>query len=243
MLSAPSYAISGPQFGRVMIVPSGGLSATAVAHAVPEHPEIAKVTVDGSRVAQRVDVTYAITHANGRIVNGAIAWTANGERAAPSPLPTTHSAPNSAGIQSGAYAASLLTASDLSSIFGHSFPAPTANGGRLEYDNGIDVSNATAAAAGYEINYSVYIGATPTATASFWKKQGLGAANISGSWKDAFWLSTVATLYVYATDTRTLLIQIQQPNATTAPTTTQLEAWQQKAESVATKLVHTLKTN
>jgi hypothetical protein len=171
-----------------------------------------------------------------------MAWTTKGERAVPAPLPSAHSAPNVADIQSGAYAANLLTASDLSSIFGRSVPAPTANGGRLEYDNGIDVSNASAAAGGYALNYSVYIGASPRDAASFWKKQGLGAANISGNWKSAFWLSTPPTLYVYATDTRALLIQIQQTSATSVPTTTELDASQQKAEKIAAELVQALKT-
>jgi hypothetical protein len=90
------------------------------------------------------------------------------------------------------------------------------------------------------VSYTVYVGDTAAATSAFWAQQGVGLANIPGGWKDAFWLSESTTLYVYATDTRVLTVDVTATNSNTAPTAAQLSMWQQFAEAIATKIVAAL---
>ncbi len=240
MIGADSYDVHSPQLGQLNIVPGGATSASATAQSVPGHGDISKVDISGSRIAQRVDVNYTITYVDGHTVKGTMAWTRSGAPATPAALPTAGAPPNPVDIQSGTYAAALLTGSDLTAIFGSTFPAPHPNGGRLLYANGIDTSNAAAAAKGYDVSYTVYVGDTAAATSAFWAQQGLGMADIPGSWKDAFWLSENTTLYVYATDTRVLTVDVSATNSTAAPTAAELSTWQQFAEAIATKIVSKL---
>jgi hypothetical protein len=169
-----------------------------------------------------------------------MAWTRSGAPAKPAALPTAGAPPNPVDIQSGTYAAALLTGSDLTTIFGSPFPAPHPNGGRLSYANGIDTSNASATADDYDVSYTVYVGDTAAATSAFWAQQGLGMTNIPGTWKAAFWLGENNTLYVYATDTRVLTVDITATNTNSAPTAAQQSMWQQFAEAIATKIVAAL---
>lgn len=77
-------------------------------------------------------------------------------------------------------------------------------------------------------------------TSAFWDQQGASAqAALPGSWKAAFWLAETTTLYVYATDTRILSIDVFATNGG-VPTAADLSAWQQFAEGIAPKLVATL---
>ena len=76
--------------------------------------------------------------------------------------------------------------------------------------------------------------------ARLWAQQGLGLANIPGSWKAAFWLTKSTTLYVYATDTRVLKVDVIATNTNTAPTAAELSKWRKFAERIATKIVAAL---
>lgn len=241
MLSADSYDVSTPQLGKLNIVPGGATSASATARSVPGHADISKVDINGSRIAQRVDVKNTITYVDGHTVKGTMAWTRSGAPAKPAALPTAGAPPNPVDVQSGTYAAGLLTGSDLTTIFGSPFPAPSPNGGRLLYANGIDTSDASADADDYHVAYTVYVGDSAAATSAFWAQQGsAGQAAIPGSWKTAFWLSETNTLYVYATDNRVLTVDVTATNGNAAPTAAELSTWQQFAAAIATKVVAAL---
>jgi hypothetical protein len=239
IIGADSYDIKSPQFGNFNIVPGGANAFSATAQSVPGHPEISSVDINEGRISQRVDVNYTIKYVDGHSVHGTMALTRSGERAKPAALPKAGSQPNPVDIQSGVYAASLLTGSDLTTVFASRFPAPRPNGGRLYYANGIDTSNASAGADHYNVSYTVYLGDSPAATSAFWTQQGSGLA-IPGSWKAAFWLSETSTLYVYATDTRILTIEVSSATGDSAPTAAELSKWQQYAEAIATKIVAAL---
>ena len=241
MLGADSYDVESPQFGKLNIVPGGATSASVTAQSVPGHADISRVDGNGSRIAQRVDVNYTITYVDGHTVKGTMAWTRSGAPAKPAALPTAGAPPNPVDVQSGTYAAALLTGPELTAVFGSPFPAPHPNGGRLLYANGIDTSDASAAADDYNVAYTVYLGDTAAATSAFWAQQGSsGQANIPGAWKGAFWLSETNTLYVYATDTRVLTVVVTATNSNTAPTAAEMSMWQQFAEAIAAKVVAAL---
>ena len=100
-------------------MPGSAISAGATAKSVPGHPEeISTIDINSARTAQRVDVNYTVHHVDGHAVQGTMAWARNGAPATPAALPRAGTPPNPVDIQSGAYAASLLTGPELSAIFG-----------------------------------------------------------------------------------------------------------------------------
>ena len=182
MMTADSYNVSSPQFGQLTISPGGATNASGSAHSIPGQPSIDHIDVNGTKAGKRVDVSYTVFYTDGHSVKGTAAWTTTGERATPAALGTA-GAPTTADIASGSYAAGLLDAKSLATIFGKPFDAPIANGGRILYDNGIDTSNGQvySTARDYVVQYTVYVGANEADTAAFWKKQNPGTRNYSGT--------------------------------------------------------------
>jgi hypothetical protein len=241
MLSADSYTVSSPQFGQVTAVPGGSNNASGTLRAIPGQPTIDHVDVNGTRVGQRVDVGYTVYYTDGHSVKGTMAWTQSGARAIPAALGSS-GAPTSVDISSGTYAAELLDAKSLTTIFGEPFSAPISNGGNLLYDNGIATSNAraTATSGDYVLQYTVYVGANAAATDAFWKKQNAGLASIPGPWESAFYFPG-SGLYAEL-PTRVLLVDVIQLKETAPPTAQQVAKIQQWATQVATALTNSLKS-
>jgi hypothetical protein len=241
MMTADSYNVSSPQFGQLTIVPGGSTNASGSAHAIPGHLTIDHVDVNGTMAGKRADVGYAVHYADGHSVKGTMAWTSTGERAAPAALGTA-GAPTTADISSGAYAAGLLDAKALTTIFGEPFNAPTSNGGNLRYDNGIATSNAraTATSGDYVLQYTVYVGTNAADTAAFWKKQNPGLATTAGPWLSGFYYP-VAGFYAEL-PTRVLLVNVVPLKETAPPTTQQTAMIQQWSVQIATALTNALKT-
>lgn len=206
---APAWTVQSPQLGAISATADGGVSLTAGCTQVPGHAEIASIAITGTRLGQRADGRYTISHHDGSTIVGTIAWTSGATRALPQDPANTADNSN-ADIMSGSYAASFATAAQLSAAMGRPTPAPAPNGGRLFYAPGIDVSNATTTTADGQlfIQYSVYRGHTAQQTATFWQQQLLGQPTVPGPWTAAFFQSPATpTLYAY-TGSRLLLIQI-----------------------------------
>ncbi len=191
MMTADSYNVSSPQFGQVTIVPGGDTNGSGTAHTIPGQPTIDHVDVDGTKAGNRVDIGYTVHYTDGHSVKGTMAWTTTGGRATPAALGSA-GAPTTADIASGSYAASLLDAKALTTIFGTPFQAPHSNGGNLLYDNGIATSNgqAMSTSGDYSVEYTVYVGTNADATAAFWKKQNPGLPTTPGPWLSGFYYPT-----------------------------------------------------
>jgi hypothetical protein len=238
LLAADSYTIVSPQFGHVVItVGVGTVSATAT-H-VPGHPEIAQITVNGIRVARRVDAGYTIHYVDGHTVKGTMAWSGTETRATPQPL-SSGGAPSDADVYSGDYAAGLIDASRLTTIFGEAFPAPSPNGGRLGYGPGINVSNATCTAQSgdYNLAYQIYIGKDAAATAAFWRASLVGQPSVAGPWTAGYYYTETATFYAYL-PTRVITVNIV-PLGTGAPTAAGQRQLKQRSIDVATAITNAL---
>jgi len=242
MMTADSYHVSSPQFGQVTIVPGGATNASGTAHSIPGQPTIDHVDVNGTKTGKRVDISYTVHYTDGHSVKGTVAWTSTGDRATPAALGST-GAPTSADIASGAYAAALLDAKSLTTIFGEPFNAPASNGGNLLYDNGIATSNGQAysTAGDYVVQYTVYVGANAADTAAFWKKQNPGQATTSGPWLSGFYLPGIG--FYAQLPTRVLFINIVSLNATAAPTPQETAMIKQWTIQVATALTNGLKSS
>lgn len=216
VLGGTDYDIQSPQFGRVHINGAGEHSATATATNIPGRPDISGVDISLSTRGHRSDLTYTINSTTGKTVKGTMAWSADGSRATPAALGTDAN-PTPADIQTGTYAAGLLSATQLSSATGIPFEPPKPNGGRLNYTTTINVSNGTADSTSgrYSLSYSVYLG-TADAVSAFWKNELLGLPLIPGPWLGAFFYPTIPTFYGYVA-TRAFTIKIVDKQATTAP--------------------------
>jgi hypothetical protein len=241
MMTADSYNVSSPQFGQVTIVPGGDTNGSGSAHTIPGRPTIDHIDVNGSKAGKRVDVSYTVFYTDGHSVKGTAAWTTTGGRAAPAAL-GTNGAPTTADIASGAYAAGLLDAKSLTTIFGKPFDAPIANGGRILYDNGIDTSNGQvySTARDYVVQYTVYVGANEADTAAFWKKQNPGLATTPGPWLSGFFFPGAG--FYAELPTRVLLVQVLDLKATGAPTAQQSAMVTQWTIDVTTAIVNSLKS-
>jgi len=241
MMTADSYNVSSPQFGEVTIVPGGSTNASGTAHTIPGQPAIDHVDVNATKAGNRVDISYTVQYTDGHSVKGTMAWTSTGGRATPAALGSS-GAPTSADIASGSYAASLLDAKSLATIFGQPFKAPVSNGGNLLYDNGIATSNGQAysTSGDYVVQYTVYVGTNATDTAAFWKKQNPGRATTPGPWLSGFYLPGIG--FYAELPTRVLFINIVALKATAAPTTQETAMIQQWSTQVATELTSSLKS-
>jgi hypothetical protein len=241
MLSADSYTVSSPQFGQVTAVPGGSNNASGTLRAIPGQSTIDHVDVNGTRVGQRVDVGYTVHYTDGHSVKGTMAWTESGARAIPAALGSS-GAPTSVDISSGTYAAGLVDAKTLATVFGEPFDAPTSNGGNLLYDVGIATSNAraTATSGDYVVQYTVYVGTNAADTDAFWEKQNPGLASIPGPWESAFYFPGAG--FYAELPTRVLLINIVALKATGAPTPQETANIKEWSIQVATALTNNLKS-
>ena len=241
MMTADSYNVSSPQFGQITISPGGATDASGSAHSVPGRPTIDHIDVNGTKAGKRVDVGYTVFYTDGHSVKGTMAWTTGG-RAAPAALGTS-GAPTTADIASGAYAAGLLDAKSLTTIFGQPFGAPISNGGKLLYDNGIATSNGQAysTARDYVVQYTVYVGTNAADTAAFWAKQNPGLPTTPGPWLSGFYF--VGAGFYAELPTRVLLVQVialKQTGAPTAQQSAMIKGW---TIQVTTALTNNLKSS
>jgi hypothetical protein len=198
--------------------------------------------VNGTKGGNRVDVSYTVFYTDGHSVKGTAAWTTTGGRAAPAALGSA-GAPTAADIASGSYAASLIDAKSLATIFGEPFGAPISNGGNLLYDNGIATSNGQVYSASrqYLIQYTVYVGANAADTAEFWKKQNPGLATTPGPWLSGFYFP--GSGFYAELPTRALLVQVLDLKQTGAPTAQHSAMVKQWMVDVATAIVNNLKSS
>lgn len=238
VLGGTSYDIDSPQFGRVHIEGAGEHSVTATVTKVPGHPEIVRVDVALSTRGQRSDLTYSTHLADGKTVKGTMAWSSGGVRATPAPL-GSKGRPTPADVQAGVYAASLLTAGQLTTATGIPFGAVVPNGGRLFYTPTINVSDASAKSVSgrYSAFYSVYLG-TPQALAAFWKTELGPYPLIRGPWNAGFIWTSTQTFYGYSPG-GVFTVQIVDTEATAAPETPAATV-QSRLTGVATDLAKAL---
>jgi hypothetical protein len=207
-VDAVAWTITSPQLGKVVATAGGGTTLTATATNVPDHTDVATIDISGTRLGKRVDGRYTITRHDGTKTTGTMAWAAGSQRAtAADPKSTAFNSPGD--VMSGQYAASFATASQLSAAMRRATLAPIANGGRIGYAPGIDVSDANAFTADGElvIQYSVYRGVSAARTAAFWHGELLNQPNVHGPWTAAFFQGP--TLYAYK-GSRVLIVNITQ---------------------------------
>jgi hypothetical protein len=193
---APQWNVVSPQFGDLVAMAESGTDFAGTVTNVP-HTSIKSIDVQATRVGTRVDLRYQINPANGPPVNGTMAWAKGSTPAIPAALNAVATA-TPANIQSGAYAAGLLSAAEVSSAVGKRFAAPMSNGGRLFYANGVDVSDGLANSVDKSLvlQYSVYICHDSAIGKKFWKGESANAtSSIHGPWRDAFY--QIGTLYAF----------------------------------------------
>jgi hypothetical protein len=241
MMTADSYNVSSPQFGQVNIVPGGSTNASGTARAIPGQPTIDHVDVNGTMAGRRVDVSYTVHYTDGHSVKGTMAWTPTGGRAAPAALGSA-GAPTAADIASGSYAAGLLDAKSLATIFGQPFGDPISNGGNLLYGTGIATSDGQVYSTSreYVIQYTVYVGTNAADTAAFWKKQNPGLPTTPGPWLSGFYFPGAG--FYAELPTRVLLVQVLDLKPTTAPTAGQSAMIKQWTIQVTTAIANSLKS-
>jgi hypothetical protein len=240
MMTADTYNVVSPQFGQVTIVPGGATNASGSARAIPGQPTIDHVEVNATKAGQRVDIAYTAHYADGHAVKGTMAWSLGGDRATPAALGTA-GAPTTAEIGSGSYAAGLLDANALATIFGEPFQDPVPNGGKLHYDDGIDVSNgrASATSGDFVVQYSVYVGQSAAQTDAFWQKQLRNQPATSGPWKAGFFYKEIVTFYADF-PTRVVTVQIVALKQNGPPSAADQGTQQQRTVAIATALATSL---
>ncbi|HEY3925900.1 MAG TPA: hypothetical protein VGL75_15160 [Acidothermaceae bacterium] len=242
MMTADSYNVSSPQFGEITITPGGATNASGSGHSVPGQPAVDHIDVNGSKAGKRVDVSYTVFYIDGHGVKGTAAWTTTGERATPAAL-GSEGAPTSADIASGSYAAGLLDAKSLTTIFGKPFDEPIANGGNLLYGNGIATSDGQvySTAHDYVIQYTIYVGTNAADTAAFWKIQNPGLPTTPGPWLSGFFFPGAG--FYAELPTRVLLVQVLNLKPTGTPTAQQIAMIEGWTIQVATAITNSLKSS
>lgn len=212
---APHWQVASPQIGDLVATAGSGTDFTGTVTNVP-HASITSIDVQATRVGSRVDLRYQINPASGPPVRGTMAWAKGDTRAMPSALDAVAAA-TPANIQSGSYAAGLLTAAEVSKATGKRFGTPTSNGGRLFYSNGVDVSNGLVNAVDKSmvVQYSVYVCHSAGVAKKFWKGESAAAtSSIHGPWRDAFALD--GTLYAFD-GTHVTTVEVLSLHGTTPP--------------------------
>ena len=161
-------------------------------------PTSANIAVKGTRLGGRVDGRYTITMKDGSTTTGTIAWGHGSTRALPHD-PTDNGAELHHDILTGDYAASFGTAQLLTAAMGRPTLAALANGGRIYYAPGIDVSNARALTAdgNLVVQYSIYRG-SPAVVAKYWQTNYPHANPIPGPWTEATVSNGVPPVYAYS---------------------------------------------
>ncbi|MDQ6937285.1 MAG: hypothetical protein M3140_06185 [Actinomycetota bacterium] len=136
-----SYDLEG--FGAITIHRGGGGTGTGTLSKPVYDTSVQKLDVTARYLEGRgADMTYECTLSDGTTTLGAVRWSRNGD-AVPT-LPSSAALGLEAFVH-GDYAASLLTAPELTAALGRNIGALTANGGRAGYAPGVDLSNARAA--------------------------------------------------------------------------------------------------
>jgi hypothetical protein len=206
---AAAWTLTSPQLGKVVATAGGGTTLAATATEIPGHRDIAAIDITGTRVGKRVDGRYTITGHDGTKTTGTMAWTSDGQRGvATDPKSTAFNSISD--VMGGQYAASFGTGSELSAAMRRETLTAIANGGRIGYQAGIDVSDANAFTADGElvIQYSVYRGASAVRTAAFWHGELSNQPRVRGPWTAAFFQGPGApTLYAYR-GSRVLIVNI-----------------------------------
>ncbi len=195
---APSWFVRSPQLGDVVATADGGVSLSGSCTNVPGHADIEGIDVKGTRLGGRVDGRYTITMKDGSTTTGTIAW---GHGSTPAqPHDPTDTAQNSIpDILSGDYAASFGTARLLTAAMRRPTLAATANGGRVFFAPGIDVSDARALTAdgNLVVQYSIYRGSAAD-VAKFWQTNYPHTNPIPGPWTEATVSNGVPPIYAYS---------------------------------------------
>ncbi len=195
---APSWIVHSPQLGDVTATADGGVSLTGSCTNIPGHADIGDIAVKGSRLGGRVDGRYTITMKDGSTTTGTIAWGHGAGRAQPrDPADTAQNSLQD--IMTGDYAASFGTAALLTAAMGRPTQAALANGGRIYFAPGINVSNALAMTAdgNLVVQYSIYRGSAAD-VAKFWQQNYPHANPIPGPWTEAVVSNGVPPLYAYS---------------------------------------------
>jgi hypothetical protein len=165
--NADSYQATSPQLGDVEITVEGFGSVKLVCTKVPGHPDIDRVEIDAQagQNGGAASVTYKIVRGT-TVTNGAMAVSNGPDRPA---APEPGSANQQADFIQGVYAASLLSTADVSSALGVNAHPVEGNGGKANYQAGIDVSNARATTDNPDmiLQYSIYRGTDATRARAF----------------------------------------------------------------------------
>ncbi|HEX4490171.1 MAG TPA: hypothetical protein VH914_03110 [Acidimicrobiia bacterium] len=164
-----------PQLGRVEVTVDGFGHVQLRATDIPDHRDI--VSVDVKAVIETptaANITYTIAMAGGSTQRGALAAAKGSTRPA---YPSLDQATSATAFVTGDYAASLMTADTATRLLGEPCKTPVANGGRVAYAPGIDVSNGRVETvadslngSGAVIQYSVYRAPDAAAMRAFFQR-------------------------------------------------------------------------
>ncbi len=164
-----------PQLGRIEVTIEGFGHVQLRATDVPGHREISSVDIKAVIETSEVgSVTYTINKTDGTTQQGALAAA---KSSTPPPFPSLDQATSVNAFVTGDYAASLMTTATAARLLGQPCKAPVANGGRIEYAPGIDVSNARVETVADSINgsgaviqYSIYRAPDAAAMRAFFQR-------------------------------------------------------------------------
>ena len=164
-----------PQLGQVEVTVEGFGHVRLHATDIPDHREIASIDVTAAIETPTVaNITYTIATTAGAMQRGALAAAKGSTRPA---YPSLDQATSTTAFVSGDYAASLMTAAAATRALGQPCKAPVANGGRIAYAPGIDVSNGRVETvadslngSGAVIQYSVYRAPDAAAMRAFFQR-------------------------------------------------------------------------
>jgi hypothetical protein len=164
-----------PQLGRVEVTVNGFGHVQLRATDIPGHRDIASVDITAViETPTAANITYTIAMAHGASQRGALAAAKGSTRPA---YPSLDQATSTTAFVSGDYAASLMTADAATRLLGQPCKAPVANGGRIEYAPGIDVSNGRVETvadslngSGAVIQYSIYRARDAAAMRAFFQR-------------------------------------------------------------------------
>jgi len=166
--SSENASAKTPQLGDVTIMVQGFGKVTLQATNISGHPDIDSIQINASAdTPTTASSAYTIRHRSGLTERGAVSFAKGSQRPA---VPSPTQAGAQSDFRSGAYAAGLVTADELTAALGEPIPAPEANGGKVEFAPGIDVSNAAATTTSGDIyvQYSVFRGRDASSTAAYW---------------------------------------------------------------------------
>jgi len=173
--STSEHAVAtSPQLGRIEVTIDGFGHLQLRATEIPGHREIASVDIRAIVTPSAANITYTINETNGTTQRGALAAAKGSTRPA---FPSLEQASSATAFVSGDYAASLITAATATRLLGQPCKTPEANGGRIAYAPGINVSNARVETvadslngSGAVIQYSIYQAPDAAAMRTFFQR-------------------------------------------------------------------------